>query len=598
LALPSEAGPTDLYRLTRRWLAILGSGFAPGALSGIHLAGLIFFLNPGLPFAVGPVLRGVAVYGSLLGLVSLALHFPFTRHHPRRALRALPWGLAVALGLAALLDWTHASYYAYYLPPGINDRLIKAALWLSLGALIAFYTALLHSLQRRRYGRRSRWGLILVALLSVYAMVERREAFHPKPAPAPRPAAVESGQRPRLWVIGIDSATLDAILPLAGQGRLPFLASVLQNGAYGRLESLSPARRDALWTTLATGKYPFKHGVTGQRPYPAGFLTPGGRLRLLPTGLSFRRWGTLGQGPLPAPAHPRQTLALWEILPRLGVPAGVVGWPAAEPADGEAAFALADRYFQPVPEAGSAWPADLSDRGQLFRPNARDLDSSLRGHFGPRPPRSLLESLAGDTWRKALTFSLAGQSPQVEAVFLVLPGLRQASLENFGGFSRVMFDGSKGSAARAAADRLAAYYAQLDTFLAEVWAQGRGPRLLAVVSAYGASARGGWPRLWRGVAPEAALGGSFADAPDGALLLYGDGVRPGALVTSAQLEDLAPTLLYGLGFPVARDFDGQVLTSAFEKPFLAGHPLTFLSSYEGLARAGEKEHGRTRTNTD
>ncbi|MFY9819748.1 MAG: alkaline phosphatase family protein [Thermoanaerobaculia bacterium] len=588
MALPSEAGPADLHRLTRRWLAILGSGFAPGALAGIHLAGLIFFLNPGLPFAVGPVLRAVAIYGALLGSVSLALHFPFTRHHPRRALRALPWGLTTALTLAALLDWTHASYYAYYLPAGINDRLIKAALWLSLGALIAFYTALLHSLHSRRYGWRSRWGLALVALLSVYATVERREAFHPKPVPAPRPATVETSQRPRLWVIGIDSATLDAILPLADQGRLPFLASVLQNGAHGRLESLSPVRSDALWTTLATGKYPSKHGVTGQRPFPAGFLAPGGTLRLLPTGLSFRRWGTLGQGPLPAPAHPRQTLALWEILPRLGVLAGVVGWPAAEPADGEATFALADRYFRPVPGTGSAWPADLRGRGLLFRPNPRDLEASMRDRFGPRPPRSLLDAFAGDTWRKALALSLAAQSPQVEAVFLVLPGLREVSRESFGGFSRVQFDGSKGSAARAAADRVTEYYAQLDAFLGEVWARGEGrPRLLAVVSAYGASPRGGWPRLWQGVAPEAALGGSFTDAPDGVLLLYGEGVQPGALVTGAQLEDLAPTLLYGLGFPVARDFDGQVLTPVFEKGFLARHPLTFLSSYEGMARAGK-----------
>ena len=589
MALPPEAGQTDLHRLTRRWLAILGGGFAPGALAGIHLAGLIFFLNPGLPFAAGPVLRGVAVYGALLGLASLALHFPFTRRHPRRALRALPWGLTVALAAAALLDWTHASYYAYYLPPGINDRLIKTALWLSLGALIAFYTALLHSLHRRRYGRRSRWGLALVALLSIYAMVERREAFHPRPAPAPRPAAVETGRRPRLWVVGIDSATLDAILPLASQGRLPFLASVLQNGAYGRLESLSPARRDALWTTLATGKYPFKHGVTGQRPYPAGFLARGGELRLLPTGLSFRRWGTLGQGPLPAPPHPRRTLALWEILPRLGVPAGVAGWPAAEPAHGEAIFALADRYFQPTPEPGSAWPADLFDRGLLFRPNARDLEASLRGRFGPRPSRSLLASLAGDAWREALTLSLADPSPPVEAVFLVLPGLLAVSRESFGGFSRVQFDGAKGSAARAAADRVTAYYVQLDAFLAEVWAHEKGPHLLAVVSAYGASPKGaGWPRLWQGVAPETALAGSFADAPDGVLLLYGEGIRPGALVTGAQLEDVAPTLLYGLGFPVARDLDGQVLTSAFDKRFLARNPLTFFPSYEGLAPAREK----------
>ncbi|MEA2599688.1 MAG: hypothetical protein QOF89_680 [Acidobacteriota bacterium] len=593
MALPSEAGQADLHRLTRRWLAILGGGFAPGALAGIHLAGLVFFLNPGLPFAAGPVLRGVLLYGSLLGLASLALHLPFTwpfprRRPPRRALRVLPWGLTVALAIAALLDWTHASYYAYYLPRGINDQLIKTALWLSLGALIAFYTALLHSLHRRRYGWRSRWGLALVALLSVFATVERRAAFQPRPAPAPRPAAVEGAQRPRLWVIGVDSATLDAILPLAGQGRLPFFAAALQNGAHGRLGSLSPTRRDALWTTLATGKFPSKHGVTGQRPYPAGFLAPGGELRLLPTGLSFRRWGTLGQGPLPAPSHPRQALALWEILPRLRVPAGVVGWPAAEPASGEAAFALSDHYFRDLrggPEAGSAWPADLFDRGLLFRPNARELEASLRGRFGPRPPRELFDALGNDAWREALGRSLAEQAAQVEAVFLLLPGLREVSRESFGGFYRVSFEGDQGSAARAAAERVTAYYVQLDAFLADVWSREKGPHLLAVVSAYGASPQRGWRRLWKDMAPGAGLGGELTDAPDGVLLLYGDGIRPGALVTGASLEDVAPTLLYGLGFPVARDLDGQVLTSAFDKPFLARNPLTFFPSYEGLARA-------------
>ena len=156
----------------------------------------------------------------LLGLASLALHLPFTWGRPRRARRALPWSFTVALAASALLDWTHASRFAYFLPPGINTRLIRTALWLTLGALISFYTALLHSLHRRPYGWRSRYGYVLLAVLSVYAMVERREAFRPRPEPPPRPAAVESGRRPELLVVGIDTATLDALLPLAGQGRL------------------------------------------------------------------------------------------------------------------------------------------------------------------------------------------------------------------------------------------------------------------------------------------------------------------------------------------------------------------------------------------
>jgi hypothetical protein len=552
---------------------------------GIHLAGLIFFLNPGLPFTTGPVLRGIAIYGAMLAPASLLLHLPFTWGRPRRARRVLPWALTLALAISALLDWTHASYYAYFLPPGINDRLIKTALWLSLGALIAFYTALLHSLHRRPYGTRSRLAYTAIALLSVYAMVERREAFRPRAAPSPRPATFETGRRPKLWVIGIDSATLDAILPLAGQGRLPFLSTVLRGGAYGRLGSLSPTRRDAVWTTLATGKYPFKHGILGRRPYPADFLAPGAELRLLPTGISFRHWGTLGREPLPA-ARGREALTLWEILPRLGVPAGVVGWPEAAPRSGEDAFALADRFFGREAGPRDAWPADLADQARIFRPDPREIAPALRSRFGPRPPEWLLDALTADLWRQSLTLSLAGQNPRAEAIFLLIPGLREVSRRTFGGFSAVQFEGEHGGGvARTAAERLAAYYTEIDTLLAAVWAHEEGPRLLAVVSAYGVDPQGGWRRIWGQMAPGKALGGEFLAAPDGALLLYGAGVRPGALLTGARLVDLAPTLLYGLGFPVARDLDGQVLTDAFDKGFLARNPVTFFPSYEGLARA-------------
>jgi type I phosphodiesterase/nucleotide pyrophosphatase len=587
VALPAQAGSSDLHHLTRGGLTVLGGGFAPGALLGVHLAGLIFFLNPGIPFTAGPVLRGILIYGALLGLAGLLLHLPATWGRPHRAGRILPWSLTVALAGAALLDWTHASYYAYYLPPGINDRLIKTALWLSLGALIAFYTALLHTLHRRPYGVRSRLAYALIAVLSVYAMVERREAFRPRTGPVPRPAAVETGQRPMLWVIGVDSATLDAILPLAGQGRLPFFATVLQGGAYGRLESLSPTRRDAVWTSLATGKYPFKHGVAGRRAYPAGFLAPGAELRLLPSGISFRRWGTLGGDPLPPVASARQALALWEVLPRLGVPAGVVGWPEAAPASEEAVFALSDRFFAGERGQASARPEDLPARARLFRPGPREIDPARRGRFGRRVPAWLLDALIADLWRQSLTLSLADQNPQAEAVFLFLPGLREVSRRTFGGFNAVQFEAEPGAGApRLAAERLAAYYAELDTFLAKVWARQEGPRLLAVVSAYGVHPQGGWQRIWGLVAPGTALGGEFLEAPDGAVLLYGAGIRPGALLTGARLVDLAPTLLYGLGFPVARDLDGQILTAAFDKRFLAENPVTFFPSYEGLARAG------------
>jgi len=563
------------------WLDVVWGGLLPGALAGVHLAGLIFFLNPRIPFTPGPVARGILFYSGLLGAASLLLHLPFLWGRPRRARRWLPWGLTLVLGGAAALDWTHASHYAYYLPAGINDRLLKTALWLTLGALIAFYTALLHSLHRRRYGWRSRYGFALMALLSVYATVERREAFRPQPVEPPPPIAVEAGQRPRLWVVGLETATLDAILPLAGQGRLPFLAGVLEQGAYGRLETFSPSWREAVWTTLATGKYPHKHGVKGSRSYPASWIAPGAEIILVPVGISFRRWGMPWTGPERG-GHPRRALALWEILPRLEIPAATLAWPASAPAGPGPVYSLTDRFFSDPRDRAAAKPQDLAARALLFRVPPDEIGPSERARFGPDPRRSLLEALAGDLWRESISFFLLEQHPEVEATFVTLPGLREVSRRDFGGFAAVQFEGAQEEEARQAAERVAGYYAELDEYLAEVWSRLPEPKVLAVVSAHGVEPRPG--ALADAFGPRD-LGGDFNDAPDGVLLLHGSagtGIRPRALLTGARAVDLVPTLMYALGFPVARDLDGQVLTAAFDERYLARHPLTFLPTYEGL----------------
>jgi len=561
------------------WAHVLAAGLAPGALAGAQLAGLIFFLNPALPFQPAPVLRGILIYGGLAGLASLLLHLPFTWGRPRRALRWLPWALTLSLLIAAVLDGAHASYYAWYLPTGINDRLIRTSLWLALAALIFFYTALLHTLHRRRYGIRSRAGLTLLALLSIYAMLERREAFRPRPAGASRPAVVEDRQRPRLLVVGLDSATLDAVLPLAGQGRLPFLDMVLRGGAYGRLETLSPPHRDALWMTLATGKHPAEHGVTGTRIYRSDWIAPGSALQLLPRSIQFGEWGLFGSRPIAPRVYVRQALTLWEILPRLGEPSGVIGWPAAAPSH-DPEFALSDRFFVGEPEPGSIRPADLAERARLLRPSPKELDPDLRRRLGPNAPSPLVQAAAADAWRQALTLASMDEHPEASAVFVAFPGLREVSRRAFGGFAAVQFDGVRDAASVAAAEQVATYYGMLDDFLAALWAkeEGRGPRVLVVVSPAGVERR---PWSWmRG--GEAEVGGTLEEASDGVLALYGEGIRPGALLTGARLVDLAPTLLYTLGAPVARDLDGQVLTAAFDRGFLANHPLTFYPSYESL----------------
>lgn len=558
------------------------AGFLPGALVGSQVASLLFFLNPQLPLHPWPALRGVAAYGFLAGLLTLLAALPWiARERPRRAWRYLPWGLTGALAASALLPWTHASHYAYFLPPGINDRLIKTALWLTLATLISFYTALLHSLHRRRYGPRSRWGLGLVALLSVLTPFERREAYRPV-RPQTRVAALEVQPHPQLLVVGLSSATLDVILPLAGEGRLPFLSTMLRQGAYGRLRSLTPHRTDALWTTLATGKYPYRHGVMGSAVYAADLLSPGAELRLIPVGIGFRQWGTLGSR-REEPGPPQRTAQpLWEILPRVGVTSGLLGWPASSPAPAAASFALTDIFFKGAAGPLAARPEEIAERARLFRVEPKDLDPALLEKLGSQPPDSFRRSLAADQWRETLSFFLLDQHRDLDALFLALTGLDAVSRASFGGYSAAEFKGDRGRAAQEAADRLAAYYGELDRFLAQLWERRQGPRVLALVSPNGVDAASFWDRLRGGMSEQISVQGTTGGSPDGVLMLYGDGIRPGTLLTDVAIADLAPTLLYLLGLPVARDFDGQVITAAFDQGFLARRPLTFLPSYENL----------------
>lgn len=72
-----------------------------------------------------------------------------------------------------------------------------------------------------------------------------------------------SGVNSRIMLIGIDGATWDLIDPLILQGKMPNFAKLKSTGIYGVLQSLPSLVSPRIWTSIATGKVPEKHGVTG-----------------------------------------------------------------------------------------------------------------------------------------------------------------------------------------------------------------------------------------------------------------------------------------------------------------------------------------------
>ncbi len=67
----------------------------------------------------------------------------------------------------------------------------------------------------------------------------------------------------KLLLIGWDAADWNIIWPLIAQGKMPALKKIIENGVYGNMSTMSPPYSPMLWTTVATGKTPDKHGVLG-----------------------------------------------------------------------------------------------------------------------------------------------------------------------------------------------------------------------------------------------------------------------------------------------------------------------------------------------
>ncbi|OGP84746.1 MAG: hypothetical protein A2Y95_03765 [Deltaproteobacteria bacterium RBG_13_65_10] len=84
--------------------------------------------------------------------------------------------------------------------------------------------------------------------------------------------------------------------------------------------------------------------------------------------------------------------------------------------------------------------------------------------------------------------------------------------------------------------------------------------------------------------------------PEGIFLACGPGIRRGATLSTLQIADVAPTLLYSLGLPIPSDFEGKLIEGAFERTCLeAEPPRTGVATTAPTSpnKSGEREDGMT-----
>jgi predicted AlkP superfamily phosphohydrolase/phosphomutase len=586
VALASALLAADLVLLTlflnthatlrRDGLALFAALFLPYALAGqVALAG-----GAALLLAV----RGGAA--------------PIAGRRAREMVQGLPGfgGMAlVALAAAAALFWFNLFSYRHSMPPASLRGLAVASACLSGAALVLGAVAL----DARLFPRRGRGFSSALAVLAAASAVILPLALRPEPQPRAVPAPVRLERREplrRVTLIGLDGLGPAQLLRAVERGKVPALARIMRRGAYGPLATLRPTEGPAIWTTVFTGQLPRDHGVKSFGSYRLrGSSTT---FEALPKGALVglvERAGLVSTSTVTSAS--RQRRALWDALNAFGIGAGVVRFWGTFPPERLQGFMLS-HYFHLLKDdtarvRETLHPPDLVEEVRARAVAPQDVDRALLSEFvdlsvelpADAVPwrRELVErALAPDlTYHRAGAVLRAAYDPPFFATYY--HGLDVVG-HAFTRFAHPDLFGNVGVEEARRYGGVCDAYAELLSRWVNEEAQALGPgELLIVVSGHGMQPVSPWRRVSGWLAGGAAASGTHAGAPDGVLLAMGDGIRAGAVLQHASVLDVAPTILYLMGLPVARDMEGRVLTEMLDEEFTRAHHLSFVPSYDAVA---------------
>jgi hypothetical protein len=339
-----------------------------------------------------------------------------------------------------------------------------------------------------------------------------------------------AGHRPVI-LVAVRNLPYDWIVTMNGEGMLPFLEQLAGRAYFTRLEPFPTTSSKSLWASLATGKLPYRHGVTGRFSY----RTPLNRdepFLLLPNGVGFRAWGLIPpvtriSAPLPA----GNALPLWSLFQRLQLDAGVVAWPSVKT------------------QAAAAPPGTIEQR---FNGTGKA--------------------------RTAILQALASDAAAVEKI-RDHHALTVVALEGFEKTQRALHIFSNELPPRTSmkGEALRAYAQQLDRWLAAIVRE--HPDHLIVICSPSAVVPPTLP------VNAYALSMSLVSrddpgADDGFVLITGPGTAHRENPSPAYVVDVVPTVLFAAGLPVGRDMDGRILTDAFGEETLRASALSAIQTYE------------------
>ena len=396
--------------------------------------------------------------------------------------------------------------------------------------------------------------------------------------------ACEEGAAPvrgRVLLVGIDGANLRIARPLMNEGRLPNLMRIARAGYFGALRSHFPLHSPRVWTSIATGKLPQKHGILG---------------------FSYEDEKGIGRLYL---STDRTTHALWNIASDAGMTVGVVNWWNTYPLEKINGVMVSDHLlsldFQgrreltgaaPVARGPIAYPVEWHERvAPLLEPTepmTGVADPFSEGEEFPPwlDPARLALRYRGDEAVTRIALEIEKDlHPDLMMVFL--PGIDRvshflwAAVEPESAYAEP--PSMTPSQRRVAKDALEQYYEFTDALIG-LLAASYGPEdLIVIVSDHGFEA---------GDAPLPLTGThETMKALNG--IVYAAGPETGRSSSNAPItvNDITPGILAWLGMPVGVDMDGRVpgFLRLPRRDRNASYDRTKIERLEGAESGAEEE---------
>ncbi|KAF0095957.1 MAG: type I phosphodiesterase/nucleotide pyrophosphatase [Puniceicoccaceae bacterium 5H] len=368
-------------------------------------------------------------------------------------------------------------------------------------------------------------------------------------------------------LIGWDAADWRMIRPLLDAGKMPNLKRLIDSGVWGNLRTLHPVLSPMLWTSIGTGKRPYKHGINGfSEPDPAtGAVRP-------VTNLS------------------RKTKALWNILNQSGKQSNVVGWWPSHPAEPINGVMVSNQFQKATPDPDN-WKVDphavspqrLLEPLSEMRLHPAWVDGQMLLPFVPRAAEI-------DQKEDPRLSSLAKILAEISTVHAAATALMQ--LEPWD-FMAVYYDGIDhfGHAfmkyhppqdPRVSDADFALYqhvmeggYRFHDMMLGVLMELAGDEANIMLISDHGFHP----DHLRPQTLPNAPAGPASEHRQYGIFVMAGPDVQTGGQqIYSGSLLDITPTLLHAFDLPVGRDMDGKVLTKAFRD----ARPVEYVESWDAI----------------